>query len=93
MKLELTAKEVKSIGERRAMATLNKKYMPWAICGLVALFMGLLAAIAGSEIGSWFVALVVFVMLIMFIMYYWEAHIKGYEFLDSVIKGNIDKEQ
>lgn len=93
MKMELTAKEVKGIGERRAMETLDRKYMPWSICGLVVFVVGLITIATGSEIGRLFVALGLFAVVVILFVYFWEAHLEGYKFLDSVIKGDTDKEQ
>jgi len=93
MKLELTAKEVKGIGPQRVMEGLDKKYAPWVACGFVVLFAGVLTAIAGSEIGVFFIALGILSVLGVVSFELWEAHIEGYKFLDSVIKGDAEKEQ
>lgn len=40
MKLELTAKEAKSIGGGRAMEALDKKFTPWAWLALILVIIG-----------------------------------------------------
>ena len=93
MKLELTAKEVKSIGQQRAMATLDKKYAPWGVCTLVVVFIGLLTAIVNTKFGGLFLFAGFLSASVILFATLWEAHKKGYEFLDAIIKGITDKEQ
>lgn len=93
MKLELTAKEVKSIGQKRAMVAIDKKFLPWVCLGVITALIGLFIAISTNTIGVLFLAIGVILVLVLFFIELQQAQDEGYKFLDSVIKGDTEKEQ